>query len=128
MLVLFFLQLTYFCNLGSPLTTIALILQLAEAGFYYIGSKHEPDAVQCFLCGKSLDGWEEEDDPWLEHKKHSSECKFAKLGKPECRLTVYEFFDVQMEVPLFWIKKLYENKKTELDYNRQKILKSLRKS
>ncbi len=40
-----------------------LILQLAETGFYYTGSESAPDATQCFMCGKDLDGWEKNDDP-----------------------------------------------------------------
>ncbi|KAI4464853.1 deterin [Holotrichia oblita] len=101
--------------------------KLAEAGFYFIGSKTEPDAVQCFLCGKSLDGWEEDDDPWQEHKKHSQNCKFAKLGKPECKLTVNQFLDIQMEVVKNWIIKRYENQKMELVI-KQKMLSKLCKS
>nr|CAH7736808.1 unnamed protein product [Callosobruchus chinensis] len=43
---------------------------LAEAGFIYAGNEKEPDCAQCFVCKKSLDGWEPEDDPWSEHLKH----------------------------------------------------------
>lgn len=38
--------------------------QLAEAGFYSCATANEPDAVQCFMCFKELDGWEPDDDPW----------------------------------------------------------------
>ncbi|GJQ86548.1 putative baculoviral inhibition of apoptosis protein repeat [Trypoxylus dichotomus] len=101
--------------------------KLAEAGFYFIGSKNEADAVQCFLCGKALDGWEENDDPWSEHQKHSPNCNFAKLGKAECKLTPYEYIDIIMEIPAVWVRELYENKRTEL-LNKQKMLKKMCRS
>lgn len=31
----------------------------------------------CFLCRRSLDGWEEDDDPVTEHLKHSPHCGWA---------------------------------------------------
>ncbi|KAH0551032.1 hypothetical protein GP486_007611, partial [Trichoglossum hirsutum] len=50
---------------------------LAQAGFYYRPSSESPDSVECFLCRKGLDGWEEEDDPVEEHLKHSADCGWA---------------------------------------------------
>jgi len=37
---------------------------MAAAGFYCTGNNDELDSVECFICGKQLDGWEQEDDPW----------------------------------------------------------------
>lgn len=74
-----------------------------------------------------MDGWEEDDDPWQEHKKHSQNCKFAKLGKPERELTVIQFLEIQMEVVRNWVIKLYENRKIEIT-NKQKMLKKLGRS
>lgn len=37
---------------------------MAAAGFYVIGDNSEPDLVECFICGKQLNGWEPNDDPW----------------------------------------------------------------
>ncbi|KAI9762589.1 MAG: hypothetical protein M1840_001215 [Geoglossum simile] len=51
--------------------------QLAQAGFYYRPSPENPDSVECFLCRKGLDGWEECDDPIEEHLKHSADCGWA---------------------------------------------------
>lgn len=45
---------------------------LAEAGFYYSPSVDDTDNVECFLCGKQLGGWEEDDDP---HRLHWEKCK-----------------------------------------------------
>jgi len=33
--------------------------------------------VTCFLCSKSLDGWEPGDDPVSEHYRHSPDCGWA---------------------------------------------------
>lgn len=46
------------------------------------------------MCGKVLHGWEETDDPWLEHKKHAPQCVFVKNGKREDDYTVDEFIDL----------------------------------
>ncbi|KAI5797683.1 hypothetical protein EDC01DRAFT_744009 [Geopyxis carbonaria] len=50
---------------------------LADAGFFFAPSEDSPDNVTCFLCGKSLDGWESGDDPLAEHLRHSKDCGWA---------------------------------------------------
>lgn len=40
------------------------VKSMAAAGFFFIGNDNDPDLVECFICGKQLDGWEQEDDPW----------------------------------------------------------------
>lgn len=67
---------------------------MAEAGFYWRGTADEPDSAACFLCGKLLDNWERDDDPWLEHRKHAPQCMFAILNRPEAQLTVNEFLGI----------------------------------
>ncbi len=38
--------------------------QMAKAGWIFNpGPGEESDIATCFYCGKSLDGWEEGDDP-----------------------------------------------------------------
>jgi hypothetical protein len=51
--------------------------QLADAGFYWKPATTSPDNVVCFLCRKSLDGWNETDDPLDEHLSHSRHCGWA---------------------------------------------------
>ncbi|CAH1367151.1 hypothetical protein MTP99_008402 [Tenebrio molitor] len=80
--------------------------KLAEAGFVFSGNKHEPDAVKCFFCNKSLDCWDEDDDPWREHQKHSPNCSFAKMDKPEKTFTLTEFLDVRNELIENFMKNL----------------------
>ncbi|KAF9093459.1 hypothetical protein BGX29_009915 [Mortierella sp. GBA35] len=60
-----------------PNTFKASPLLLAESGFYWKPSQDSPDNVVCFLCGKSLDGWTEDDDPFDEHLSHSKGCGLA---------------------------------------------------
>ncbi|XP_012543660.1 baculoviral IAP repeat-containing protein 5 [Monomorium pharaonis] len=68
---------------------------MAAAGFYVVGDSNEPDLVECFICGKQLDGWEPNDDPWSEHKKHQSSCPFVKLNKQdEKNWTISELYDL----------------------------------
>ncbi|KAK5642594.1 hypothetical protein RI129_008761 [Pyrocoelia pectoralis] len=89
--------------------------KLAEAGFYYVGTADEPDGVQCFLCGKALDGWDRDDDPWQEHITHSKECEFAKLATPEKMLTLNQFDqffrDSIKKLSTQYINELLEHKK-----------------
>lgn len=64
------------------------LFQMAQAGFFYCGTSADDDTASCFLCGKVLDGWESTDDPWSEHRKHSPQCAFVRLGRPEDDTTV----------------------------------------
>ncbi|KAG4435833.1 hypothetical protein IFR05_008692 [Cadophora sp. M221] len=57
--------------------------ELAKAGFFYHPLQANPDNVACFLCHRSLDGWEEDDDPLAEHLKHSPECGWAIVATIE---------------------------------------------
>ncbi|CAD7014269.1 unnamed protein product [Ceratitis capitata] len=70
------------------------VKKMAEAGFYWSGNEREPDTVTCFVCNKTLDGWEPTDDPWKEHAKHAPQCNFVKYGRKEADLTVQEFINV----------------------------------
>jgi len=60
--------------LCEPLLTSS---QLAHAGFFYHPLQSNPDNVACFLCHRSLDGWEKGDDPLAEHLTHSPDCGWA---------------------------------------------------
>jgi hypothetical protein len=47
------------------------------------------DNVTCFLCQKSLDGWEQGDDALDEHVKHSPNCGWAIVAAIEANLGDY---------------------------------------
>ena len=36
----------------------------------------------CFTCERKLDGWESEDDPFVEHLTHSPNCPWALATSP----------------------------------------------
>ncbi|TVY78495.1 Protein bir1, partial [Lachnellula suecica] len=57
--------------------------ELAKAGFFYYPLQTSPDNVACFLCHKSLDGWEKHDDPLVEHLTHSPDCGWAIVATIE---------------------------------------------
>jgi len=61
---------------------------LAAAGFYHHPDKgatgQDADTCKCFLCGLSLGGWDEGDDPFEEHANRSG-CAW---GEVVCRIKV----------------------------------------
>ncbi|XP_006775306.1 PREDICTED: baculoviral IAP repeat-containing protein 3 [Myotis davidii] len=57
-----------------PLTFLSPI-DLAKAGFYYIGPG---DRVACFACGGKLSNWEPKDDAMSEHLRHFPHCPFLE--------------------------------------------------
>ncbi|KAK0620198.1 hypothetical protein B0T14DRAFT_456980 [Immersiella caudata] len=61
-------------------------VDLARAGFFFEPFPGSPDNVVCFLCDKSLDGWEEDDKPLEEHLKHSPTCGWAIMAAIEVDL------------------------------------------
>ncbi|XP_064643089.1 baculoviral IAP repeat-containing protein 5-like [Lineus longissimus] len=69
--------------------------KMAEAGFIHCQDDNEPDVVKCFICYKTLDGWEPEDDPWDEHKRHAPQCGFVKLNNKE--LTVEDILKLESQ-------------------------------
>ncbi|ESK84812.1 chromosome segregation protein [Moniliophthora roreri MCA 2997] len=44
---------------------------LAEAGFYFDPSPDDKDNVRCYMCGKEIGEWAEDDDP---HQIHFEKC------------------------------------------------------
>uniref|UniRef100_A0A5F8GU59 CARD domain-containing protein n=1 Tax=Monodelphis domestica TaxID=13616 RepID=A0A5F8GU59_MONDO len=57
-----------------PLTFLSP-LDLARAGFYYIGPG---DMVACFACGGKLSNGEPKDDAMSEHQRHFPHCPFLE--------------------------------------------------
>ncbi|KAL0120678.1 hypothetical protein PUN28_008389 [Cardiocondyla obscurior] len=49
--------------------------KLAAAGFFYTKEK---DEVKCFACTIKLSGWEDGDDPMVEHQRWSGRCKMVR--------------------------------------------------
>lgn len=59
--------------------------ELAKAGFFFYPSQTNPDNCACFLCHRSIDAWEEGDDPLKEHLKHSPNCGWAIVASIEAQ-------------------------------------------
>lgn len=100
---------------------------MAEAGFIFIGDKDAPDAVKCFLCEKTLDGWDPKDNPWTEHQDHSTDCSFAKLRKAEDSLSLQEFLNIKDELIKKNINKYYDEVKEIAEGTLNDIEKQLEK-
>jgi len=87
---------------------------LAAAGFHFIGKKKEPDLVQCVVCFKELDGWEEDDDPWEEHSRRTS-CPFIALNKTEDKMTIEDLASLIRNRMTIQAEKDYESAVTEIE-------------
>ncbi|KAF7559916.1 hypothetical protein G7046_g4241 [Stylonectria norvegica] len=74
--------------LGWPHKSIAPA-SMARAGLFYSPTSASPDNVICFLCHKGLDGWEADDDPLIEHLKHSPDCGWAIVAAIEAEAGGY---------------------------------------
>ncbi|XP_015674381.1 baculoviral IAP repeat-containing protein 5 [Protobothrops mucrosquamatus] len=72
-------------------------VRMADAGFIHCPVENASDVAQCFICFKELEGWEPDDDPMEEHRKHSPKCAFLALQKDICDLTVQEFMKLRKE-------------------------------
>ena len=67
-------------NWPHPDHFLATPSSLAEAGFYYCPTWDERDAVKCYMCGKELSDWLEDDDPFAIHwRKCPTSCPWAIL-------------------------------------------------
>ncbi|XP_013366474.1 PREDICTED: baculoviral IAP repeat-containing protein 2 [Chinchilla lanigera] len=67
-----------------PLTFLSP-LDLARAGFYYVGPG---DRVACFACGGKLSNWEPKDDALSEHRRHFPSCPFLENSLEMLRFTI----------------------------------------
>jgi len=90
--------------------------KMAEAGFYHCPTDQEPDAAQCWVCHKELDGWESTDDPLDEHRKHSRHCPFLSLRNPN-DMTIGEAMEMSLQRFRMLVEKQTKLKMKELgDY------------
>ncbi|KAM9044365.1 baculoviral IAP repeat-containing protein 5 isoform 1-T1 [Megaptera novaeangliae] len=114
--------------------------RMAAAGFIHCPTENEPDLAQCFFCFKELEGWEPDDDPIEEHKKHSSGCAFLCVKKQFEELTLSEFLKLdkeraknkiqspgqgvqmyQLSLPLTDLAKETNNKQKEFEETAKKV-------
>ncbi|CAK7291237.1 Kynurenine formamidase [Vulpes lagopus] len=95
--------------------------RMAEAGFIHCPTENEPDLAQCFFCFKELEGWEPDDDPIEEHKKHSSGCAFLSVKKQLEELSLSEFLKLDKERAKNKIAKETNNKQKEFEETAKKV-------
>ncbi|NXV13248.1 BIRC5 protein, partial [Cepphus grylle] len=89
--------------------------EMAAAGFLHCPSENSPDVAQCFFCLKELEGWEPDDDPLKEHKKHSAQCALLSLQKVPTNLTLQEFLKLDRERMKNVLKKEIAQKVTKVE-------------
>ncbi|XP_069136336.1 uncharacterized protein [Argopecten irradians] len=51
---------------------------LVDAGLFYTGVE---DSVRCFYCDVGFEKWDNEDNPWEAHARHSPDCSFLQKMK-----------------------------------------------
>ncbi|XP_045174784.2 baculoviral IAP repeat-containing protein 2-like [Mercenaria mercenaria] len=61
--------------------------RLSQAGFFFT---NQEDLVRCFQCGIGLKDFSPDDDPLLEHIRHSKQCPFLPELLGEDRLASYK--------------------------------------
>ncbi|KAI0204820.1 hypothetical protein F4808DRAFT_412267 [Astrocystis sublimbata] len=61
----------------------------ARAGFYFAPDAEFPDNTVCFLCHKNMGGWEDDDNPFVEHLRLSPRCGWAIVAGIETGLGDY---------------------------------------
>ncbi|KAI9736634.1 MAG: hypothetical protein M1834_000838 [Cirrosporium novae-zelandiae] len=80
--------------------------EMARAGFFYRPTAASNDNVACFICRKSMDGWEEDDMPIIEHLKHSPDCGWAiNLAIEEQATDPYNELDDPMSEKMIHARK-----------------------
>ncbi|XP_004693476.1 PREDICTED: baculoviral IAP repeat-containing protein 5 isoform X2 [Condylura cristata] len=94
--------------------------RMAEAGFVHCPTDNEPDLAQCFFCFKELEGWEPDDDPLQEHRRHSAHCAFLSVKKQLEELTLSEFLKLDKERAKNKIAKEAASKQKEFKDDAQK--------
>ncbi|NWS11199.1 BIRC5 protein, partial [Pachyramphus minor] len=104
-----------FCNWPFTEGCACTPERMAAAGFVHCPSENSPDVAQCFFCLKELEGWEPDDDPLEEHKKHSAGCGFLSLQKEPANLTLQEFLKLDKMRIIKAIKKEISQKMTEVE-------------
>lgn len=99
--------------------------RMADAGFIHCPTDNEPDLAQCFFCFKELEGWEPDDDPMEEHRKHSAGCAFLGVKKPFEDLTLSEFLKLDKERAKNKIAKDTSQKQKEFEKTAKRVRDSI---
>uniref|UniRef100_A0A1B6LMW8 Uncharacterized protein n=1 Tax=Graphocephala atropunctata TaxID=36148 RepID=A0A1B6LMW8_9HEMI len=100
---------------------------MAEAGWYCTNNDPDDPTAKCAFCLKELSGWESTDDPWSEHSKHSGQCAFVKLGKPEKNCTIQDMYNL-LEARMLKILELQHNENLKkIDDIKTKVMNEVKR-
>lgn len=67
---------------------------LSEAGFFYSG---QSDVTICFACGLYIGKWENDDNPWVEHKKLlTKDCSYINMNQDTVKQQQKQYKELQM--------------------------------
>jgi len=95
--------------------------KMAGAGFYKCNLKGDVDSVRCFVCFKTLDGWEESDDPFVEHGKLSPNCSFIKSQVPQKQLLLIDWITILKDRTINLHKLRLQNKMEQFEASLKKL-------
>ncbi|XP_063817372.1 baculoviral IAP repeat-containing protein 5 [Pseudophryne corroboree] len=101
--------------------------QMAAAGFIHCPTGNSPDVAQCFFCLKELEGWEPDDDPMEEHKKHAPSCPFISLKKKAEEMTLSEFLKLDKERAKIKMQKVMNQHIEKFQVSAKTVRESLEK-
>lgn len=57
-----------------------LVMEMADAGFFYYGNNPYDEAA-CFSCGGVIEDWEIYDNPWMQHAINFPQCFYLNAVK-----------------------------------------------
>jgi len=86
---------------------------MARSGFYCPNPLDEPDTVCCFLCMKTLDGWEKSDVPDEEHgRNHENACLFLTFKERDSsKMTLADIICLKKQQHIIWNRVNSEERK-----------------
>lgn len=87
---------------------------LSAAGFFYSG---QSDVTICFSCGLLINDWEEDDNPWIEHKRLvKKECKYLKFNQDQVKLSKRKVERRKDSIPLEKLNS-YDDSEKQLSHD-----------
>uniref|UniRef100_A0A915N326 Uncharacterized protein n=2 Tax=Meloidogyne javanica TaxID=6303 RepID=A0A915N326_MELJA len=94
--------------------------RMSEAGFYLQPSGDGDDKVMCFACSICLISWEQDDDPYQEHERHSPSCKF--LTAPLSSTNIPIAATMSSLAPLKWNDEVESQQKSTIENLCEKLI------
>lgn len=89
-------------------------LNMAKAGFVCTNRT----TAKCYYCDKELDGWEDTDDPWREHRAHAGYCpfvqKYVTVPDPD-EFSTLECLQLEKERLLLKVDRKYQEARENIE-------------